>query len=226
MHMRTEDKIAKYGLKPVDAWWTVLVIDPIAIPMVDALRNVRWITPNLISFASIASGVGSAAAFASTQFILGALLYQLRFLLDCVDGKLARVRGQGSRLGWYLDHRTAFPVMTLMLAGWSYGLYRVDWHPYWSVILTSYLVAFANYLLFANEAIGGGGGATARPLWGRLYSRPTVNEFETLVYTVFPILLALESRFAAPVLWIGIAGFLLYTAYMQAKDVRSVLSHP
>lgn len=60
------------------------------------------ITPNQVT---IASGVSAlAGAFLLTQsLILGAALYWFSFVLDCVDGELARLRFQGSRTGQWLD---------------------------------------------------------------------------------------------------------------------------
>ena len=60
------------------------------------------ITPNQVT---IASGISAlVGAFLLTHsLILGAALYWFSFVLDCVDGELARLRFQGSRTGQWLD---------------------------------------------------------------------------------------------------------------------------
>ena len=60
------------------------------------------VSPNMVSVASILTGVVSAIFFASGQFItgiVGALLFQLSAIVDCVDGDIARVLFKESRLG-------------------------------------------------------------------------------------------------------------------------------
>jgi phosphatidylglycerophosphate synthase len=92
--------------KPRDAWWTVLLVDPVAIRLVRWWAPYQWITPNRITLAAFILGVGAAGAFAQGShgwLIIGALLYHVSFIFDCVDGKLARVRGTGSVFGLWLD---------------------------------------------------------------------------------------------------------------------------
>ncbi len=94
-------------LKTQDAWSTVLIFDPVAVLLVYALANFTSVSPNLVSVASILAYVGSAILFwlgPGGAWVAGAVLAALGFLLDCVDGKLARLKKQQSRLGWWLDH--------------------------------------------------------------------------------------------------------------------------
>ncbi len=60
------------------------------------------ITPNQVTILSGLSAL--AGAFLLTRsLVLGAALYWFSFVLDCVDGELARLRFQGSRTGQWLD---------------------------------------------------------------------------------------------------------------------------
>jgi phosphatidylglycerophosphate synthase len=81
----------------------VLVIDPIAGPLVRAIYGFPWITPDLVTAASFAVGAGAAASFAAGHLVVGGLLFQLSFLLDCIDGKLAWTRKQESPHGACVD---------------------------------------------------------------------------------------------------------------------------
>ena len=64
------------------------------------------VSPNLVSVVSILIGLISAFFFAvgqSSAAIVGALLFQLSAIIDCVDGDIARVLFKESPLGKWLD---------------------------------------------------------------------------------------------------------------------------
>jgi phosphatidylglycerophosphate synthase len=110
-------------LKYKDAWWTVLLVDPVVAPAVAFIANRTSITPNVITVASLLLGLASAGAFLLhtwTWLLIGALLYHLSFTLDCMDGKVARLKGNGSAIGGLLDYifdRIRVVVVTLGLFG-------------------------------------------------------------------------------------------------------------
>ncbi|GIF22050.1 hypothetical protein Ate02nite_47800 [Paractinoplanes tereljensis] len=63
-------------------------------------------TPNRLTALSAVLGLGAAACFAGPGRwwpVLGALLFHLGFVADCMDGKLARLRGGGSPFGGWCD---------------------------------------------------------------------------------------------------------------------------
>ncbi len=114
--------MVRLRVKRKDAWWTVAVIDPLAAPLLRALLAKRWITANRLSAASLAVALAAGAAFAAERLVAGALLFQLSFLLDCMDGKLAHSRGQSSRYGGYVDSLVdAFRVVACF-AGLVYAI--------------------------------------------------------------------------------------------------------
>lgn len=92
--------------KKRDAWWTVLLVDPVATPLVRLTAMRTRITPNQITWGAFVLGLVSATCFAFGDWrwlIAGALVYHLSFILDCMDGKVARLTGQGSVFGAWLD---------------------------------------------------------------------------------------------------------------------------
>jgi phosphatidylglycerophosphate synthase len=94
------------GAKKRDYWWTVLAVDPIALPLVRLLTRKRLLTPDQVSLISLLIGVLVGPAFATATragLIVGALLFYLSFMLDCVDGKLARATGVSSSRGELLE---------------------------------------------------------------------------------------------------------------------------
>jgi phosphatidylglycerophosphate synthase len=91
------------SLKARDAWWTVIVIDPIAGALVRLVAGARAITPNLLTLVSATVAAAAIASFAVGWLVAGALLFQASFLIDCMDGKLANLRRQFSRYGGFFD---------------------------------------------------------------------------------------------------------------------------
>ncbi|MGW3665342.1 CDP-alcohol phosphatidyltransferase family protein [Streptomyces sp. NPDC005141] len=92
--------------KKRDAWWTVLLVDPVATPLVRQLAMRTRVTPNQITWGAFLLGLVSAAFFALGDWrwlVAGAVVYHVSFIFDCMDGKLARLTGQGSVFGAWLD---------------------------------------------------------------------------------------------------------------------------
>jgi phosphatidylglycerophosphate synthase len=88
------------------------------------------LTPNALTYAMIAVGVGAAVALSVPGVltaVLAVLLIQAQILLDCSDGELARWRQQFSPAGIYLDRiahyvtETLFPIALGIRAdgGWD-----------------------------------------------------------------------------------------------------------
>ena len=90
-------------MKARDAWWTVVVIDPIAGTLVRLVAPIRRVTPNLLTLVSAVVAAGAVAAFAVGWLVVGALLFQASFVIDCMDGKLASLRQQFARYGGIFD---------------------------------------------------------------------------------------------------------------------------
>lgn len=86
--------------------WTEWVCRPPAAVLVWLLQGTR-VTPNQVTFLSAVVAAGSAAMFALLPghlwLVAAALVFELSFVLDCVDGQLARVRRTASPLGHLLD---------------------------------------------------------------------------------------------------------------------------
>ncbi|RGA01687.1 CDP-alcohol phosphatidyltransferase family protein [Microbispora triticiradicis] len=114
--------------KARDAWWTVFLVDPLAGRLVVGTANRTSVTPNQITWGAFALGLGSAWCFLRAEWpwlVAGAVLYHLSFVLDCMDGKIARLKGTGTVLGGWLDYvfdRIRVLTCTVALV---WGQYRV-----------------------------------------------------------------------------------------------------
>lgn len=89
-----------------DAWWTVLLVDPLAGRLVQLVAGSRWVTPTRLTGIAFLFGLVAATSFTQATagwLVVGALLYYTSFVIDCVDGKIARLHGTGSVFGSWLD---------------------------------------------------------------------------------------------------------------------------
>jgi phosphatidylglycerophosphate synthase len=113
--------------KPKDSWWTVFLVDPYASRLVRLVAGYRWVTPNRLTLLGTVLGLGSAACFALADrwwLLAGVVLFHLSFVVDCMDGKLARLQDSGSIFGVWLDYIIdRFKVLTCGVALMG-GLYR------------------------------------------------------------------------------------------------------
>jgi phosphatidylglycerophosphate synthase len=168
-------------LKPRDAWWTVLVVDPLAVRLLPFLRRARLITPTLITIGSGVLGVGALVCFALRRPVLGAVLYELRFLLDCLDGKLARLLGTtstfGARLDVLLDVSVTTAAYALVAAVTTSGL---------TAVITG-LSLFEAWSRGQRENVRAGGPRPPVVLRHRLVVAPSTVDVETLTLFVFPL---------------------------------------
>jgi Family of unknown function (DUF5941)/CDP-alcohol phosphatidyltransferase len=93
------------AVKANDGFFTTFFVSPYSKYIARWAARRGW-TPNQVTTVSAGIGVLAAAAFATGEragLIAGAILLQLAFTTDCVDGQLARYTRQFSRLGAWLD---------------------------------------------------------------------------------------------------------------------------
>ena len=104
------------------------------------------VTANQLTVVMIASGVLSGAALLIPGLpgaLLSVVLMQGYLLLDCVDGEVARWRGQSSALGVYLDRLGGYLADVAVMAGMGLRASSIGLSPY----LVAGLVAATGVLL-------------------------------------------------------------------------------
>jgi phosphatidylglycerophosphate synthase len=120
-------EIRQRTYKDRDAWWTVWLVDPLAARLVRVVSPWRAVTPNRLTVAAFLVGLVAAACFWRGTWgwlIAGAALFHLSFVLDCMDGKIARLNGTGSVFGAWLDYvfdRLRVLVCTVALMGGQFA---------------------------------------------------------------------------------------------------------
>ncbi len=80
---------------------------PAARALLPILGRISWLTPNHVTYTHIAFGLAAAALVAFTEnklwLVVAFVLCEVRMILDCFDGVLARARGTSSPFGRALD---------------------------------------------------------------------------------------------------------------------------
>jgi phosphatidylglycerophosphate synthase len=92
--------------KPRDILWNRFVARPLAAVLLVPLARTR-VTPNQVTFATLVVFVAGAAMLAlcpgHDKLIIAVAILELSYVLDCVDGQLARWKNMSSPVGAHLD---------------------------------------------------------------------------------------------------------------------------
>lgn len=120
------------------------------------------ITPNQVSFAMILTGLLAAVLFLCPSlgmYLAGSLVLQFWYILDCVDGELARYRRyvkektvttekiQLPLTGGYWDFLNHYIVHGFVFLGLSFGLFSRDASSAWLIL--GYLASMGQVMLLA-----------------------------------------------------------------------------
>ena len=137
----TDKEKVKNAIKKKDGWWASLFSAPSANILLCYVADIKSITPNIVTTGSLIVCI-IAALFISQgpapYLIIGAILLQLAFILDCLDGQLARYREQGSNFGAWYDRVTDRVKDFLIYFSIAWGHYAIydDWK-IWPLGMTS-----------------------------------------------------------------------------------------
>jgi hypothetical protein len=120
------------AVKGTDGFFTTFFVSPYSRYIARWAAR-RGFTPNQVTTVSVLIGLLAAAAFATGErwgLVAGAVLLQLAFTTDCVDGQLARYTRTFSKLGAWLDSVFDRTKEYLAFAGLAIGASRMG-DPVW-----------------------------------------------------------------------------------------------
>jgi phosphatidylglycerophosphate synthase len=122
--------------KPKDILWNRFVARPLAAVLLVPLRATR-ITPNQITLATLVVFAAGAVVLALCPgwraLIVAAAVIELSYVLDCVDGQLARLKGMSSPVGAHLDFLMDELKAFLLIAAVGIRLWLVDSQARWLI---------------------------------------------------------------------------------------------
>lgn len=124
----------QYSIEDVKAhlqlmsWWVKVCVAPIANKVTLYLANHTTVRPNQVTTVSIACRIISVVIFLQTTYpfmVLGSVFVYIAFMLDCVDGPLARLTLKASDFGRYFDHLSDLlgDILILSAIAYSSGLF-------------------------------------------------------------------------------------------------------
>lgn len=119
-----ENFLAKITYRPIS--------EPIAI-----LLSKTSITPNQVSFMSVVSSIVAGVFFSLGEWlylVIGYVFLQLTYLLDHVDGNLARYTGKSDEFGKWVDEIANKPCKFFLVLGVSVGLFRMTNNPFYLIL--------------------------------------------------------------------------------------------
>lgn len=90
------------------------------------------IAPNLITVLSTGAAVIAAMLLATGDSLLvrlAAIAVVISYILDCMDGEIARASGRESILGIQLEHMTSWMIIGLLQSGAAIGVLRTHHNP-------------------------------------------------------------------------------------------------
>jgi len=106
------------------SWWPSVGVLPLANRLVVLACNYTELSPNQITAISSVFRLLSALCFFGGRrwgLVAGAICYYLAYVIDCVDGPVARLKGKTSVFGRYFDHLSDLIGDMLILAALAFG---------------------------------------------------------------------------------------------------------
>ena len=129
--------IYRQSKKKRDNFWTEWISRPPAAVLVWMLQRTR-VTPNQVSFLAITVAAGGCATLIFWRTWLGlivaGLLLQLAYVIDCVDGQLARIKSMASPVGALLDFMLDEVKAFMVIASAAARLYLQSSDARWLLI--------------------------------------------------------------------------------------------
>jgi phosphatidylglycerophosphate synthase len=228
------------GRKPMEAIWTRLIIEPVAGRVIRLLVPWPAATPNRVTVVAGLLALCSAAAFGTGHLVVGAIVFQVRFLVDCLDGRLARIRGTATAWGGALDLIADVVGITLNYAALATYLVAADAAP--PLLLTAVVASNGVYVWtlsqrksipgggqhdWSREAVTGtGGGGSPRARLVRFMARhgmvptPYAVEIEACALTLAPLSVLLMP--AGQTYTIAVAGLWLASVFYVVASALNV----
>ena len=136
------------AVKGRDGFFTTFLVSPYSKYLARWAAH-RGLTPNQITTLSLFIGLLAAGAFATGDrigLVVGAVLVQLSFTTDCVDGQLARYTRQFSKLGAWLDSVFDRSKEYAVFAGLAIGASRAG-DPVWALAGAALVLQITRHML-------------------------------------------------------------------------------
>ncbi len=142
----------KKTFKPREEWWSRVFATPIANFVLLGVADWPFITPNRLTILSFILTVLTTALILSgsaKNLLFAGIILQLAYIIDCMDGQLARYRQTASRIGSFLDKLSdyiKFPIVLLGLTIEAQSHYGSSTIPVLLGLLSVFFIGYSSYL--------------------------------------------------------------------------------
>jgi hypothetical protein len=139
--------------KQVDTWYGKNVMRRFSIYLTWVFVQLKC-SPNFVTFLSLLFALAGSLVFSHRNLILGTLLINIWYLLDHVDGEIARFSGKSSATGFYFDTVINFLVQPFALVGLALGLHGINPETnVWYGILTGFGYLMLSIVPMCEDAV-------------------------------------------------------------------------
>ncbi len=115
--------------KPREEWWSRVFATPVAYGILMVVADWRWITPNRLTLLSLATALLACLLITMgepSKLLIAAGIVQICYILDCMDGQLARYRNASSRWGAFADKWSDYVKFPGLLLALTIDAFRHD----------------------------------------------------------------------------------------------------
>ncbi len=203
-------QVYRQSRKSEDIAWNRYVARPVAAVVVYVLARTP-LTPNQVTFLGGGLFLFAAAALALIPgplgFLVGALLVQASYVLDCADGQLARLKEMTSEVGAHLDFLMDEIKALALVGACGIRLWLLYDEPLWllgglvAVALVSVATSLTNFIRrpeYAGREIAPGESAKKRPVPASLIGKAVWLAEAIARYFV---------HYPSWILWVTLLGF-------------------
>jgi phosphatidylglycerophosphate synthase len=174
--------------KPTDRFVLKWIKCHLSARVTPRVARITWLRPWMITVSSTAVGMAAGAVFAMGWGLLAGLLAAVSQILDGVDGQFARLTGQQSRAGAFLDSvldRYSDGALVIGLTVFSLGLDV----PAWLVgTLGSLALIGSGNISYSSARAESLGIHLGRPTLASKGTRTTVTALSGLASPVVPVM--------------------------------------
>jgi phosphatidylglycerophosphate synthase len=169
-------------IKKRDSWTSIIFSDPFSIPIARLAAKSKKLHPNHFSILGLVPAFIAVYCFLRGELVYGAFFYLINFIIDGVDGKLARLTNQLSKSGEALDRRAdRIKNAALYFSLWYSQFYLQG---YWLlggfIIFCHYALMVVVYLFIKD--------GTYKTIFPRVYSYYATIDEGFIVFFFAPLL--------------------------------------
>ncbi len=188
--------------RPREEWWSRVFATPVAYRILLVVADWRLITPNRLTLLSLLTALVACLLITTGEdanLLIAAAAIQVSYILDCMDGQLARYRRASSRFGAFVDKWSDYVKFPGILLALTVDAFHRD--PSLTPVIVGFaavvLVGYLPYLKSLASELGiAPWSVLSKPDFASRNLRFFLFE-EAQWYLAVSVCLALQSSFAA-----------------------------